>query len=278
MRKRLLQHILKSHPATDGAGVKMNRIAMFDQPLTDPFLMLDEFQSENESDYIAGFPSHPHRGMETLSYLLHGSLEHRDHLGHKGIIHSGGAQWMSAGRGIIHSEMPARELDKLHGFQLWINLPAAQKMKEPDYRDVEANEIPETQLETAKLRTIAGTWEIEGTQTVGPLQNLAADTAILDVSLKPNSTLIINTKPQQRVLVKLYEGQLATSPVAPEKSLLVFGEGDSLELKTVGGAKLLVLSGTPIKEKIVHYGPFVMNSYDEIQQAIEDYNAGRFGE
>src|SRR5690606_18336938 len=114
-----------------------------DQPLTDPFLMLDEFASANESDYIAGFPAHPHRGMETLSYLKHGSLEHQDHTGNKGMIHTGGAQWMSAGRGIIHSEMPARELDRLQGFQLWINLPAAQKMQAPKYRDVESNEIPE---------------------------------------------------------------------------------------------------------------------------------------
>lgn len=278
MSKRSLQHIIRSHPATDGAGVKLNRVAMFEEPLTDPFLMLDEFQSANESDYIAGFPSHPHRGMETLSYLLHGSLEHRDHLGNKGIIHSGGAQWMSAGRGIIHSEMPARELDKLHGFQLWINLPASEKMQAPNYRDVEAHEIPELTLNGAKVRAIAGHWQIEDLEITGPLNKLSAETAILDICLEAGTSLKIKTKAHQCVLAKLYEGQLSTSPLAPEKSVLVFSEGEELELKTENGAKLILLSGTPIKEKVVHYGPFVMNSYAEIEQAIADFNSGHFGE
>lgn len=278
MKERRLQHIIQSHPATDGAGVKIQRVAMFDQPLTDPFLMLDEFQSETESDYIAGFPSHPHRGMETLSYLLHGSLEHQDHLGNKGIIHSGGAQWMSAGRGIIHSEMPARELDKLHGFQLWINLAAAEKMQAPDYRDVEADEIPELSLEGAKIRAIAGHWQIEDNQIEGPLNKLSAETSILDIRLEAGASLKINTKAHQRVIAKLYDGQLSTKPLAPEKSVLVFSEGDELVLSTEDGASLLLLSGTPIKEKVVHYGPFVMNSYEEIEQAIADYNSGSFGE
>ncbi len=278
MNNRYLQHIIQSQSATDGAGVKIQRVAMFDQPSTDPFLMLDEFQSETESDYIAGFPSHPHRGMETLSYLLHGSLEHQDHLGNKGIIHSGGAQWMSAGRGIIHSEMPARELDKLHGFQLWINLAAAEKMQAPNYRDVEADEIPEFVFKGAKVRAIAGHWQIEGKEINGPLSELSAETSILDIRLEAGASLKISTKAHQRVLAKLYDGQLSTNPLAPEKSVLVFSEGGMLELSTEYGACLLLLSGTPIKEKVVHYGPFVMNSYEEIEQAIADYNAGRFGE
>lgn len=278
MKERRLQHIIQSHPATDGAGVKIQRVAMFDQPLSDPFLMLDEFQSETESDYIAGFPSHPHRGMETISYLLHGSLEHQDHLGNKGIIHSGGAQWMSAGRGIIHSEMPARELDKLHGFQLWINLAAAEKMQAPDYRDVEADEIPELALKGIKIRAIAGHWQIENKEIEGPLNKLSAETSILDIQLEAGASLKINTKAHQRVLAKLYDGQLSTKPLAPEKSVLVFSEGDELVLSTENGASLLLLSGTPIKEKVVHYGPFVMNSYEEIEQAIADYNSGKLGE
>lgn len=278
MKTRHLQHVIQSQPATDGAGVKIQRVAMFDQPLTDPFLMLDEFQSATESDYIAGFPSHPHRGMETLSYLLHGSLEHQDHLGNKGIIHSGGAQWMSAGRGIIHSEMPARELDKLHGFQLWINLAAAEKMQAPKYRDVDTSEIPELVLKGALVRAIAGHWHIEGQEIKGPLNDLSAETSILDIRLEAGSSLTINTKAHQRVLAKLYDGQLSTQPMAPEKSVLVFSDGDKLQLNTEHGASLLLLSGTPIKEEIVHYGPFVMNTRAEIEQAIADYNAGRFGE
>lgn len=278
MKKRYLQHIIQSHPTTDGAGVKIDRVTMFDQPLTDPFLLLDEFQSETESDYIAGFPSHPHRGMETLSYLLHGSLEHQDHLGNKGIIHSGGAQWMSAGRGIIHSEMPARELDKLHGFQLWINLAATEKMQAPDYRDVQANEIPEIALKGTKIRAIAGHWQIENKEIKGPLNKLSAETSILDIQLEAGASLTISTKAHQRVLAKLYDGKLSTKPLAPEKSVLVFSEGDELVLSTEHGASLLLLSGTPIKEKVVHYGPFVMNSYEEIEQAIADYNSGKLGE
>ena len=142
MNPRSLQHIIPSHASSDGDGVKIRRVAMFDQPLTDPFLMLDELSSDNPDDYIGGFPPHPHRGMETLTYLRHGSLEHRDHLGNRGLINSGGAQWMSAGRGIIHSEMPALDMQRLHGFQLWINLPAKDKMSAPKYRDVPAAEIP----------------------------------------------------------------------------------------------------------------------------------------
>lgn len=278
MRTRQLEQIIQSHPTTDGAGVKLNRIALFDQPLTDPFLMLDEFQSANENDYIAGFPPHPHRGIETLSYLLYGSMEHQDHLGNKGLIHSGGAQWMSAGRGIIHSEMPARELDKLHGFQLWINLAAAEKMQAPKYRDVEAHEIPERSFTGAKVRVIAGQWKIAGQTIQGPLDDLSADAGYLDISLEPGASLNINTKAHQRVLAKLYDGQLITTPMAPEKSLLVFSDGENLELKSQTGAKLLLLSGTPIRETVVHHGPFVMNTYAEIKQAIADYNAGRFGE
>lgn len=278
MRTRQLEHIIQSHPATDGAGVKLNRVALFEQPLTDPFLMLDEFQSANESDYIAGFPPHPHRGIETLSYLLYGSMEHQDHLGNKGLIHSGGAQWMSAGRGIIHSEMPARELDKLHGFQLWINLAGAEKMQAPKYRDVAAHEIPELAMTGAKVRAIAGQWEIEGQSIEGPLDDLSAQAGYLDITLEPGASLNIKTKPHQRVLAKLYDGQLTTTPLAPEKSLLVFSDGESLVLKTQQGAKLLLLSGTPIKEPVAHHGPFVMNTYAEIKQAIDDYNAGRFGE
>lgn len=277
MSAQLLK-IIPSHPASDGAGVKLSRVAMFDEPLTDPFLMLDEFASNNENDYIAGFPPHPHRGMETLSYLLHGSLEHQDHLGHKGMIHSGGAQWMSAGRGIIHSEMPARELDKLQGFQLWINLPAAQKMQAPKYRDIESQEIPELHLEGVKVRAIAGTWQIAGQHLQGPLQDLAAEASYLDVHLDAGASLNLTTRADQRVLVKQFQGVLDTSPQAPEKALLVFTQSNELLLSSRNGARVLVLMGTPIKEKVVHYGPFVMNSHAEIEQAIQDYNSGRFGE
>lgn len=277
MTLRQLQHIIPSHDTSDGDGVKIRRVAMFDQPVTDPFLMLDELSSDNPDDFIGGFPPHPHRGMETLTYLRHGSLEHRDHLGNRGLINSGGAQWMSAGRGIIHSEMPAREMQQLHGFQLWINLPARNKMSEPKYRDVPANEIPSVEFNGALVRAIAGDWRIEGQTLNGPLNDLAADAGYLDIELTAGAELHLQTPAEQRVIALVYSGFLDTAPMAPAKAMLVFAEGDELLLKAKSDAKLILLRGTPIKEKVVHYGPFVMNSVEEIHQAINDYNSGAFG-
>lgn len=278
MNERQLQHIIPSHPTSDGDGVKIRRVALFDQPVADPFLMLDELSSDNPDDFIGGFPPHPHRGMETLTYLRHGSLEHRDHMGNRGMINSGGAQWMSAGRGVIHSEMPAREMQQLHGFQLWINIPAKDKMQAPKYRDVSAAEIPLiTQSNGMQVRVIAGQWQIEGNSIQGPLTDLAAHAGYLDIELPAGSSLSLPTQAEQNVVAFVYQGQLQTQPLAPEKSLLVFGKGEQLILNARSDTKLLLLSGNTIGEKIVHYGPFVMNSIEEIEQAIQDYNAGRFG-
>ncbi|PHS64597.1 MAG: nuclease PIN [Thalassobium sp.] len=278
MNERHLQHIIPSHPTSDGDGVKIRRVALFDQPVADPFLMIDELLSDNPDDFIGGFPPHPHRGMETLTYLRHGSLEHRDHMGNKGMINSGGAQWMSAGRGIIHSEMPAREMQQLHGFQLWINLPAKDKMQPPKYRDVSATEIPSVTLTNgAQLRVIAGSWQIDGNNIQGPLNDLAASAGYLDIELPAGSNLSLPTSVQQNIVAFVYQGQLQTQPLAPEKSLLVFSKGEQLTLNAQSDTKLLLLSGESIGEKVVHYGPFVMNSVAEIEQAIQDYNAGRFG-
>jgi redox-sensitive bicupin YhaK (pirin superfamily) len=278
MNERQLQHIIPSHPTSDGDGVKIRRVALFDQPVADPFLMLDELSSDNPDDFIGGFPPHPHRGMETLTYLRHGSLEHRDHMGNRGMINSGGAQWMSAGRGVIHSEMPAREMQQLHGFQLWINIPAKDKMQAPKYRDVSAAEIPLiTQSNGMQVRVIAGQWQIEGNNIHGPLTDLAAHAGYLDIELPAGSSLSLPTAAEQNVVAFVYQGQLQTQPLAPEKSLLVFGKGEQLILNAQSDTKLLLLSGNTIGEKIVHYGPFVMNSIEEIEQAIQDYNAGRFG-
>ncbi len=278
MNERQLQHIIPSHPTSDGDGVKIRRVALFDQPVADPFLMLDELSSDNPDDFIGGFPPHPHRGMETLTYLRHGSLEHRDHMGNRGMINSGGAQWMSAGRGVIHSEMPAREMQQLHGFQLWINIPAKDKMQAPKYRDVSVAEIPLiTQSNGMQVRVIAGQWQIEGNNIQGPLTDLAAHAGYLDIELPAGSSLSLPTPAEQNVVAFVYQGQLQTQPLAPEKSLLVFGQGEQLILNAQSDTKLLLLSGNTIGEKIVHYGPFVMNSIEEIEQAIQDYNAGRFG-
>jgi redox-sensitive bicupin YhaK (pirin superfamily) len=278
MNERQLQHIIPSHPTSDGDGVKIRRVALFDQPVADPFLMIDELSSDNPDDFIGGFPPHPHRGMETLTYLRHGSLEHRDHMGNRGMINSGGAQWMSAGRGVIHSEMPAREMQQLHGFQLWINIPAKDKLQAPKYRDVSAAEIPLiTHSNGLQVRVIAGQWQIEGNNIQGPLTDLAAHAGYLDIELPAGSSLSLPTPAEQNVVAFVYQGQLQTQPLAPEKSLLVFSKGEQLILNAQSDTKLLLLTGNTIGEKIVHYGPFVMNSIEEIEQAIQDYNAGRFG-
>lgn len=276
MPERQLQTIIPSHPTADGDGVRIRRVAMFDQPVTDPFLMIDELSSDNPEDFIGGFPPHPHRGMETLTYLRHGSLEHQDHTGNRGMIHSGGAQWMSAGRGIIHSEMPAREMQKLHGFQLWVNLPAREKMLAPKYRDVPAEQIPRIQGNGWQAHVVAGHWQIGHESVNGPLNDLAADAAYMDLEIDAGQTATLTVPAEQRIIALVYQGQLKTQPLAAEKSLLVFTDGETLKLSAVTDTKLILLRGQPIGEKIVHYGPFVMNSPEEIRQAIADYQSGNF--
>jgi len=271
-----IKHILASQHAADGDGVQIQRVALFNQPLADPFLLLDELASDNPDDYIGGFPPHPHRGMETLTYLRHGTLTHTDHMGNKGEIHSGGAQWMSAGRGVIHSEMPARELDRLHGFQLWINLPASDKMQAAQYRDVEQQEMTEIMLPNAgKARVIAGNWQLNGKPYSGPLMSLAADARYLDVSLKQGQSLHLSALPDDYTLLAYpYDGQLQTNIHSPSRSLLVIDHRGEAEIVAATDVSFLLLAGRPLREPVVHYGPFVMNSHEEIEQAIRDYQNG----
>lgn len=280
MTQRTLQSVIRSHPTSDGDGVKIRRLALFNQRLADPFLMLDELVSDDEKDYMGGFPPHPHRGMETLTYLRKGALHHKDHLGNRGEIRSGGAQWMSAGKGIIHSEMPELDGGGLHGFQLWINLPAVEKMSAPKYRDVPATEIPTVQLDNGtSVNVIAGHWNIEGKEIEGPLDNLAADARYLDISLPAGESLTLPIQGELRSVAYIYEGELETGQTVPEKSLLVFSiEGNELTFTAKSNTKLLLLCGKPILEPIAHYGPFVMNTNEEIEQAIQDYNSGNFGQ
>jgi quercetin 2,3-dioxygenase len=273
-----VKRVIRSHASSDGDGVKIRRIALFNETVSDPFLMIDELRSDNPNDYIGGFPPHPHRGMETLTYLRQGALEHRDHLGNRGMINSGGAQWMSAGRGIIHSEMPSREADGLHGFQLWINLPAANKMQPPDYRDVPVNEIPENKSETGVItRAIAGAWLVDNRPVEGALMHMAASAGIMDIEMPAGKSLSISAPSGHSLMAFVYEGALSLETPIAAKSLVVFEDtGESLNIHSESGAALLLLSGKPVREKIVHYGPFVMNTTAEIEQAIDDYNNGRF--
>lgn len=280
MTKRALQSVIRSTPTSDGDGVKIRRLALFNQRLADPFLMLDELVSDDEKDYMGGFPPHPHRGMETLTYLRKGALHHKDHLGNRGEIRSGGAQWMSAGKGIIHSEMPELDGGGLHGFQLWINLPAKEKMSAPKYRDVPANEIPVTQLENGgQINVIAGQWNIEGKDVTGPLDSLAADARYLDISLPAGGSLTLPIEDELRPVAYVYEGELDIGQTVHPKSLLIYSmEGSELTLTAITETQILLLCGKPILEPIAHYGPFVMNTAEEIEQAIQDYNSGNFGQ
>jgi len=276
---RTLENIIRSYPSSDGDGVKIRRLALFNQRQADPFLMLDELVSDDEADYMGGFPPHPHRGMETLTYLRKGALIHKDHMGNRGEIRSGGAQWMSAGRGIIHSEMPEEDMGGLHGFQLWINLPAKDKMSDPAYRDVPATEIPVVTLTNGtEVKVIAGEWTLEGEGVAGPLDRLAAKAAYLDVAIPAGETLTLPVADGRRAIVYVYEGTIETGQKVPEKPLLVFSsQGGDLELKAETDSQCLVLTGEAIQEPIAHYGPFVMNTHEEIEQAIRDYNSGQFG-
>jgi quercetin 2,3-dioxygenase len=282
MGTRTLEHIIESVPASDGAGVKLRRSLGGPRGLrVDPFLMLDEFSSDNPGDYIAGFPSHPHRGFETVTYLLDGHMLHEDHLGHRGDLKTGGVQWMTAGRGIIHSEMPQQENGRMRGFQLWINLPAREKMKPATYRDLQTSEIPVVALPGGgTVKVIAGTVEVGGEATAGPIQGVTTDPTYLDVVLPAGARFSHAINSEYSAFVYPYEGRVDVGPAGSARPLNahsagVLTSGETIEV-SVGpeGARFLVLAGRPLREPVVQYGPFVMNTRQEIEQAVRDYQSG----
>ena len=276
---RQLQKIIAARPSTDGAGVAIQRVAGFEDPAMDPILMIDELRSEHREDFEAGFPPHPHRGMQTLTYMKHGGIIHEDSQGNRGEIRTGGAQYMSAGRGIIHSEMPTQDSAGLHGFQLWFNLPRAEKMSAPRYRDLPAEELAQVRGEGAQLTAVSGTWCVDGLNPVdGPLHELAPQASLADLRLEGDAGVVITTAEFETVLAYVYDGTLRVDEEEKAaRQLLVFSAGDLLRLSAgSGGAGVLLLRGTPIGEPVVHYGPFVMNSTAEIEQALRDYQSGRF--
>jgi redox-sensitive bicupin YhaK (pirin superfamily) len=274
MTARTIQQIIPALPASDGAGVKLMRsLGSANHLRLDPFLMLDAFSSENPDDYVAGFPSHPHRGFETVTYLLDGHMLHEDHLGNRGELKSGAVQWMTAGRGIIHSEMPQQENGRMRGFQLWINLPAKEKMKPAGYRDIQPAEIPVVDLPGGgRAKLIAGTLE----KTFGPIQGGATDPIYWDVELKSNGTFKSEIPKGHNVYIYPFEGGVEIGErVLKTHQGGVLGSGDSVEVRAgAEGARLLFLAARPLKEPIVQYGPFVMNTREEIEQAIRDYQTG----
>jgi hypothetical protein len=267
--------------ASDGAGVKLRR-SLGSRPNLrfDPFLMLDEFFSDDPNDYLAGFPSHPHRGFETVTYMLDGHMRHEDVFGNRGDLGPGDAQWMTAGRGIIHSEMPQQAEGRMRGFQLWINLPAREKMKPGAWRDIPSRDIPTVALAGGgEVRVIAGVFEQLGEVTAGPVRGLSTDPQYYDVRLPAGASITIPTPAGHNAFLYVYEGAASVGDDArrlPFRSAGLLTPGESVRI-TAGeaGVKLLFLAGKPIGEPVVQYGPFVMNTPQEIMQAIEDYNAGR---
>ena len=279
---RRISRIISGQATADGAGVRLRRyIGSAELDQIDPFLLLDFFESDNPDDYIAGFPSHPHRGFETVTYLLAGKVRHEDNAGHGGIIETGGIQWMTAGRGIIHSEMPEQEQGQLAGFQLWVNLPATDKMCPPAYHEYSASQIPtEIRDNGATLRVITGA---TSTQTIGPVRGVATDPIYLDVTLPADSTLTEPMPEGHTTFIFVIDGALTlpdgenTPALLSATQLGILSDGTTVCV-TAGdaGARFLLVAAKPLNEPITRYGPFVMNTRHEIEQAIADYNAGRF--
>jgi len=279
---RKLERIIESAPTSDGAGVKLRR-SLGQSPFSrhDPFLMLDAFSSFDPNDYIAGFPSHPHRGFETVTYLLDGHMLHEDHLGHRGDLKSGAVQWMTAGRGIIHSEMPQQEQGRLRGFQLWINLPRSEKMKPASYRDIDPAEIPVVALiGGGHAKVIAGTLEQEGKQVPGPIRGLSTDPLYLDVELPAGAAFAQPVPGDHNAFLYVFEGSASVGAADAAKTLNthsagILSPGDEVAVRAgTQGARFLLLAGRPIGEPVVQYGPFVMNTREEIEQALRDYQSG----
>ena len=278
---RQLKQTIPGQPTSDGAGVKLSRsIGAMPGLRVDPFLMLDEFYTDQPSDYLAGFPAHPHRGFETVTYMLDGHMQHKDHLGNTGDLKPGDVQWMTAARGIIHSEMPQQTEGRMRGFQLWLNLPAAEKMKPASYRDIPSAQIPSVALDGGgTARVIAGTLVQDSGVTVGAVSGGTTDPQYFDLHVDANAQVRVPVTAGHNAFVYLYEGSVTIDerPVALRGAALL-SDGDALVVRAgEGGARLLLIAGRPLHEPVVQYGPFVMNTREQIEQALADYQSGSFG-
>ena len=275
MSRRPVAKVLSGQPTTDGAGVRMTRvIATPALDSFDPFLLLDEFRSDDADDYIAGFPDHPHRGFETVTYMLAGAMQHKDNQGNTGLLGPGSVQWMTAGRGIVHSEMPQQEDGLMWGFQLWVNLPASDKMTTPRYQDIPATDVPEVSAgDGVTVRVIAG--ELAG--TVGPVSGVATDPRYFDVRAPQGKALSISLPKSHNAFIYVYEGALAISGTeVSQGQIALLGKGEEVAFTATGDARALVVAGRPLNEPVARYGPFVMNTDAEIRQAVIDFQSGRF--
>ena len=268
--------IINPTPASDGAGVKLKRSIGVEPNYFDPFLMLDEFGSENKDDYVAGFPAHPHRGIETVTYMLAGEFEHKDSTGGKGRMTAGDVQWMKTGSGIIHSEMPAMKEGRLHGFQLWINMPAKYKMNKPEYIYIDSKKMSIHKDEDKQVKVIAGKFE----KAEGPVKKHNVEPIYFDVELNENKYFKFKLPKTHNSFIYLIEGEIQIGDKehkqTKDSTLILLDKGHELEVLATSKAKFLLISGKPIGEQIARGGPFVMNTKAEIQQAIEDYHSGTF--
>lgn len=271
---RSVKRVIETRPTRDGAGVHIRRIAGARD--MDPFLMLDEFGSDDPDDYIAGFPEHPHRGFETVTYMLAGYMEHRDSVGNHGRLGPGDVQWMTAGKGILHSEMPLQEDGLMRGFQLWVNLPSAHKMTAPRYQEIASDSIPQVQEPGTSVRVIAG--EYQGVE--GAVRDIVTKPTYLDIHLEDNAGVAQRIEAGHSALVYVYEGLIVIGQdervhVASGHAAVLSDSGQARLTAVGGSARALLLAAQPLREPVVQYGPFVMNTREEIHQAMEDFEGGR---
>ena len=278
LKIRPVARLVRGVPASDGAGVKLTRV-IGTQALSavDPFLLLDEIRSDQGQDYTAGFPDHPHRGFETVTYVLAGRMRHGDNHGNSGLLTAGSVQWMTAGRGIVHSEMPEQENGLMWGFQLWVNLPAKDKMIAPRYQDIAPERIPEVSLEGgARVRILAGSFAGK----TGPVEGIVTEPLLLDLAVPEGARVTVPLPASHHAFAYCFDGRaLIGAPASelPRGSAAVLGDGDAALVSAgAGGGRVLLAAARPLAEPVARYGPFVMNTPDEIRQAISDFQAGRF--
>ena len=274
---RGVERLVQGQATSDGAGVKLVRVLTQNlQRRLDPFLMLDAFGTDNPGDYIGGFPSHPHRGFETVTYMLQGRMRHRDSVGNVGLLVPGSVQWMTAGRGVIHSEMPEQQDGAMEGFQLWLNLPAQSKMREPWYRDVAAEEVPEWHGEGATVRVIAG----HSHGVTGAVQREVTEPLYLDLHLEPGARFEQNLPPTHNAFVYVYRGELSMADTVVRRQRMAIlantpGSDGTVLQAGAEGARAILVAGAPLNEPIAQHGPFVMNTQQELMQAVQDFQAGK---
>lgn len=279
-----VQTVMRAQPAADGDGVQLMRVfggGMHKPELFDPFLMMDEFGSYDAQDYIGGFPSHPHRGFETVTYMLEGHMEHRDHMGNVGDLGPGDVQWMTAGGGIVHSEMPKQTEGRMRGFQIWLNLPAKSKMQKADYRDIDGETFTVAEYPGLSTKLISGALAVDDHALAGVVQRPDTEPDFADIRVLDDDWHELSlTSAGKTALLYVYEGELSLEGsenlMTPGEFVLFHRDGDMIRLRASRDSRIILLAGVPLNEPVVQYGPFVMNSQEEIEQALRDYSSGQF--